>query len=50
MIENSINPDVEFFEINEDTLLILASDGLSDNDLLEIHWQTHLDTLTEFWR
>ncbi|BAY26020.1 protein-serine/threonine phosphatase [Calothrix sp. NIES-2100] len=40
--ENSINPDVEFFEINEDTLFILASDGLSDNDLLENNWQTHL--------
>ncbi|MDZ8056225.1 MAG: serine/threonine phosphatase [Aulosira sp. ZfuVER01] len=40
--EHSINPDVEFFEINEDTLFILASDGLSDNDLLESHWQTHL--------
>ncbi|MFN6567820.1 serine/threonine phosphatase [Dendronalium sp. ChiSLP03b] len=40
--ENSINPDVEFFEIDEDSLFILVSDGLSDNDLLEIHWQTHL--------
>jgi protein phosphatase len=43
--ENSINPDVGFFEINEDTLLVLASDGLSDNDLLETHWQTHLEPL-----
>ncbi|MEH2412877.1 serine/threonine phosphatase [Nostoc sp.] len=43
--ENSINPDVGFFEINEDTLLLLASDGLSDNDLLETHWQTHLEPL-----
>jgi len=43
--ENSIDPDVGFFEINEDTLLLLASDGLSDNDLLETHWQTHLDPL-----
>ncbi|MEJ6481780.1 serine/threonine phosphatase [Nostoc punctiforme UO1] len=43
--ENSINPDVSFFEINEDTLLLLASDGLSDNDLLETHWQTHLEPL-----
>jgi protein phosphatase len=40
--ERAINPDVEFFEINEDSLLILASDGLSDNDLLETHWKTHL--------
>ncbi|MBN3905800.1 MAG: serine/threonine phosphatase [Nostoc sp. NMS1] len=43
--ENSINADVGFFEINEDTLLLLASDGLSDNDLLETHWQTHLEPL-----
>ncbi len=43
--EKSINPDVNFFEINEDSLLILVSDGLSDNDLLENHWQTHLNPL-----
>ncbi|AVH69736.1 serine/threonine phosphatase [Nostoc sp. 'Lobaria pulmonaria (5183) cyanobiont'] len=43
--ENSINPDVSFFDINEDTLLLLASDGLSDNDLLETHWRTHLEPL-----
>ncbi|MBG1267028.1 serine/threonine phosphatase [Nostoc sp. WHI] len=43
--ENAINPDVDFFDINEDTLLLLASDGLSDNDLLETHWQTHLEPL-----
>lgn len=43
--QNSINPDVGFFEINEDTLLLLASDGLSDNDLIETHWQTHLEPL-----
>ncbi|NWF58926.1 MAG: serine/threonine phosphatase [Fischerella sp.] len=40
--ESLIVPDVEFFEIAEDTLFVLASDGLSDNDLLETHWQTHL--------
>ncbi len=43
--ENSVHPDVRFFEINEDTLFLLASDGLSDNDLLETHWQTHLEPL-----
>ncbi|WP_413200442.1 serine/threonine phosphatase [Nostoc piscinale] len=40
--ESAIYPDVEFFDINEDSLLILASDGLSDNDLLETHWKSHL--------
>lgn len=43
--ENFINPDVQFFELNEDTLLILASDGLSDNDLLENHYHSHLEHL-----
>jgi protein phosphatase len=43
--QNSIDPNVDFFQINEDTLLLLASDGLSDNDLLETHWQTHLEPL-----
>lgn len=43
--ENFISPDVQFFELNEDTLLLLCSDGLTDNDLLEEHWQTHLDPL-----
>ena len=40
--QNSINPDVEFFEITEDCLFILASDGLTDNDLLEIHGENQL--------
>jgi protein phosphatase len=43
--ENAIEPDIEFFEINEDTLLLLASDGLSDNELLETHWQSHLEPM-----
>ncbi|HEY9811231.1 MAG TPA: serine/threonine phosphatase [Halomicronema sp.] len=40
--EDFIHPDVQFFELQEDTLLLLASDGLTDNDLLEQHWETHL--------
>ncbi|MUG97034.1 serine/threonine phosphatase [Scytonema sp. UIC 10036] len=43
--DNYIIPDVKFLEINEDTLFILASDGLSDNNLLTLHWQTHLQPL-----
>ena len=38
----SITPDIKFLEINEDTLFILVSDGLSDNDVLVKHWETHL--------
>jgi protein phosphatase len=40
-----VNPDVQFLELSEDTLLILTSDGLSDNDLVEHHWHTHLEPL-----
>lgn len=43
--ENYVNPDVKFLELNEDTLFILASDGLSDNNLVEQHWKSHLDPL-----
>ncbi|WP_088890637.1 serine/threonine phosphatase [Leptolyngbya ohadii] len=42
---NFINPDVKFLELNEDLLLLLCSDGLSDNDLLERSWQTHLEPI-----
>ncbi|MEQ9671236.1 serine/threonine phosphatase [Coleofasciculus sp. G2-EDA-02] len=40
-----VNPDINFLELNEDTLFILCSDGLSDNELIENHWQTHLAPL-----
>jgi protein phosphatase len=43
--ENYVHPDVQFLELNEDTLLVLVSDGVSDNGLLEQHWQSHLDPL-----
>jgi protein phosphatase len=43
--ENFVHPDIRFFELNEDTLLLLVSDGVSDNGLLEHHWQTHLEPL-----
>lgn len=43
--ENYVHPDIRFFELNEDTLLLLVSDGVSDNGLLEHHWQTHLEPL-----
>lgn len=38
-------PGVAYHEITEDTLLILCSDGLSDNDLLERHTETHIASL-----
>ncbi len=43
--EHFIKPDVQYFELNEDSLLLLCSDGLSDNDLLENHCKSHLEPL-----
>jgi protein phosphatase len=43
--ENGIKPDVSFLELNEDMLLLLCSDGLTDNDLLETYWESHLTPL-----
>lgn len=43
--EDFVSPDVQFLELHEDTLLLLASDGLTDNNLLETHWETHLAPL-----
>ncbi|MGB3508807.1 MAG: serine/threonine phosphatase [Microcoleaceae cyanobacterium] len=42
-----VRPDVQFLEIDEDSLLILASDGLTDNELLESYWETHLEPLLD---
>ena len=40
--DHFIVPEVQFFDIDEDSLFILVSDGLSDNNLLETHWQESL--------
>lgn len=40
-----IKPDIRIFEVREDTLFLLCSDGLSDNELIEKNWQTHLSPL-----
>jgi len=42
---NYVRPDIQFMEITEDCLLLLCSDGLSDNDLLEQNWQEYLEPL-----
>lgn len=36
---NYINPDIRFFDIKEDTILIMCSDGLYDNNLFEDNWE-----------
>ena len=43
--EHFIKPDIQYVELNEDTLLLMCSDGLTDNDLLETHWRTHVEPL-----
>ncbi len=40
--KEDLTPSIAYHEITEDTLLILCSDGLSDNYLLERHVDTHL--------
>lgn len=40
-----IAPDIRFFELQEDTLILLASDGLTDNQLLENYWLTNVAPL-----
>jgi protein phosphatase len=42
-----IHPDINFLEINEDTILLLCSDGLSDNDLLEDHTEEYITPLLQ---
>jgi protein phosphatase len=34
---DSISPDVQIFSLREDTLILVASDGLTDRDLVEEH-------------
>ncbi|HEY9866169.1 MAG TPA: hypothetical protein V6D21_18500, partial [Candidatus Obscuribacterales bacterium] len=43
--EQFVRPDVQFLDIEEDTVLLLASDGLTDNNLLEIFCETQLNPL-----
>jgi protein phosphatase len=41
----SISPDVQFFGLRENTLILIASDGLTDRDLLEEHGEELLRPL-----
>lgn len=45
--EHFVSPDVQFIELTEDLLLLLCSDGLTDNDLLESHVESHLDPMLD---
>ena len=37
-----VSPDIQFINLQEDTIFILGSDGLTDNDFLETNWKTHV--------
>lgn len=43
--EDYVRPEVRLLDLDEDTLVILASDGLTDNNLLERYWESHLAPL-----
>lgn len=43
-----LNLEVQDLTLNEDCLLLLCSDGMSDNHLLERYWETHLRPLLNF--
>ncbi|MBD2138221.1 serine/threonine phosphatase [Anabaena sp. FACHB-1237] len=45
--QNYIYPDIDFVDITESMLFLLASDGLSDNDFVEIIWEEHLQRLLD---
>ena len=40
-----VRPEIQFLEITEDCLLLLCTDGLSDNNLLEQYGQDYLEPL-----
>lgn len=43
--QNFVDPDIAFIELTEDSLFLLCSDGLTDDNLLEKHWRTHVEPL-----
>lgn len=43
--QDHLKPDISYYDITEDTLFILCSDGLSDNDLLERYETSHIAPL-----
>jgi protein phosphatase len=40
-----VQPDIQVFDLIEDAVFLLASDGLTDNDLLEQYWPSYLEPL-----
>jgi protein phosphatase len=42
---NSVRPEIQFLDLTEDCLILLCSDGFSDNDFLEENFPQHLEPL-----
>ncbi|MGD1853611.1 MAG: serine/threonine phosphatase [Leptolyngbyaceae cyanobacterium] len=43
--EDGLDPSFNYLNLTEDTLLLLCSDGLSDDRLLETHCSTHIEPI-----
>ena len=43
--KEDLHPSISYLSFSEDTLLLLCSDGLSDNNLVEEHLDSHVDPL-----
>jgi protein phosphatase len=43
--DDAVNPDIQYLELSEDTLLFLCSDGISDEEFLESKYQEYLTPL-----
>ena len=43
--QKELSPSVSYLNFSEDTLLLLCSDGLSDNNLVEDHLESHIDPI-----
>jgi len=43
-----VNPDVAFWDITEDTIILLCSDGLSDNDFVDSHWADYCESFMDW--
>ena len=39
---NCVRPEIQFFEVAEDCLILLCSDGFCDHEFVELNWKKHL--------
>ncbi len=46
--DQSVKPEVQTIPLHEDSLFLLCSDGMTDNSVLERHYETHISPLLNF--